>query len=140
MAMISHQTDKGYLLVLHKGEQLVAELTNFCNANKILSGWVSGMGGTTSAELGYYDLDSKQYIYQKLANLRELLSLSGNVSTAGDETILHLHAVVSGDDLTAKGGHLKELTVGGTCEVLIQPFNAELKRQVDDATGLNLIQ
>ena len=70
----------------------------------------------------------------------EITSLQGNVAWDGDEPVIHLHGTFSDESMQAFGGHIKELQVGGTCEILLHRWYKDaLTRQADPATGLNLL-
>lgn len=129
-----------YLLRLHKGEQLVVCLTDFVRKQGVAGGWVSGIGGALAAELGFYDLTAQHYRWKQFDELLEIISLQGNIAWVGEEPFLHLHGTFSGADMQTIGGHVKELTVGGTCEIFLHVWNkTQLTRASDDETGLKLL-
>ena len=132
-------TDRGYIVRLIKGEKIVETLTNFCSDNSISSGVVSGLGGASDITLGYYKLDTKEYVWKDFPEVHEILSLNGNVATVNDSPFLHLHVALSNENFDAIGGHLKEATVAATCEVSITDLNAEITREMDDQIGLKLL-
>jgi predicted DNA-binding protein with PD1-like motif len=84
-------------------------------------------------------LDEKQYQFQKLDQVLEIASLHGNVALKDGEPFIHAHAVFSDENLRTYGGHLKELTVGGTCEIHMRTFSDTWHREYDQETGLSLI-
>ncbi|MEX0932190.1 MAG: PPC domain-containing DNA-binding protein [Candidatus Saccharimonadales bacterium] len=137
--MRNRKTENGYLLRLEKGEELVEALTSFCKEHKITAGFLYGLGGTTSATLGYYNLGSNEYKFTHLDDLVEIANLSGNVAVKEGEPFLHLHATVADSLLRTFSGHVKELKVGGTCEIHLTVFNEPLERRKDTYTGLDLL-
>lgn len=138
--MLQKVVENGYLCRLNKGELLVESLTGFCVKNQVVAGWVAGLGGVSSAEIGFYDLENKKYVFNKLTNLVELISLQGNIALLENKPFLHLHASFSDNEGKLYGGHLKEATIAGTCEIYITSFLEPLARKPDNATGLNLLQ
>ena len=138
--MKSQKVSGGYVLVLRKGEPLVRTIAEFCSQHQITAGWLSGIGAVRGAEIGYYDLEDKNYHFQQLDGLYEVLNLSGNVSKWRDQIILHLHIELADRRLQSRGGHLKEAEVGGTVEIYLQIFDQPLTRAEDADTGLKLIQ
>jgi predicted DNA-binding protein with PD1-like motif len=104
-----------YLVRLEKGELLVESLLRFVTEQKISGGWISGIGGATWAEVGFYDLTAQHYRWKKLDQLLEITSLQGNVAWDGDDPFLHLHGTFSDGTMQSFGGHVKELETGGTC-------------------------
>jgi uncharacterized protein len=129
-----------YLVRLEKGELLVESLLQFAKEQKISGGWISAVGGALSAEIGFYDLAAQHYIWKKLDTLLEIASLQGNLAWDASEPVLHLHGSLSDKTLQTYSGHIKEIEVGGTCEIFVHVWNKdELSRTLDDQTGLNLL-
>ncbi len=131
-----------HVLRLEKGELLVASLLGYARQQDVTSGWVMGLGGALWAELGCYDLETREYKWKKLDQLLEITSLQGNFAQDDQgETMLHLHGSFSDTDMQAYGGHIKELAVAATCEVFIHGwFDKEpLRRTLDDEIGLKLL-
>lgn len=118
----------------------MATLTRWCGQRGIFSGFMYGLGGVQSAELGYYDLEQHQYHWHKRSDVVEILSLQGSISQANDDqAFLHVHATLGTDQLQAIGGHVKQLIVGGTAEIKLIPGDDAVKRQDDADTGLSLL-
>jgi predicted DNA-binding protein with PD1-like motif len=134
-----YELNTNYTLIFNKSENLIENLTEFCKRKSIPAGFFHGLGGALSAELGYYHLDEKQYQFQKLDQVLEIASLHGNVALKDGEPFIHAHAVLSDENLRTYGGHLKELTVGGTCEIHMRTFSDTWHREYDQETGLSLI-
>lgn len=55
------------------------------------------------------------------------------------EPFWHVHGTFGSWDLAGVGGHVKEMVVGLTCELLVTPLDGPLTRIFDDETGLKLI-
>lgn len=128
-----------YVIRLEKGEELVKEVLDFCRDNKIKAGFMTGLGGLTSALVGYYNLNRKKYIFRNVKDAVELVSLNGNVAEVGGELALHMHAAVSDRRNKVHGGHLKEAEVGGTCEIYLMAFDGPMQRKMDEEIGLPLL-
>ena len=139
---MTYQTDGfNWIVRLEKGERLIEQLTKFIQKNNIPSCWISGIGGAIQVELGYYDLDNQKYEWQIIDELLEITSLQGNIAWNSDnELILHIHGSFSKKDMSAVGGHIKELVVGGTCEVFLHRwYSQKLQRSMDSDIGLKLL-
>lgn len=129
----------GYVLVLKKGEPLAESVQNFCTQNQVTAGFITGLGAVLSAEVGYRDLEAKEYRWQKFDKVAEITNLTGTVALVEGEVNLHAHITLAGEDYQAYGGHLKEATIGGTCEIHLSVFDEPLSRKLDDDTGLKLL-
>jgi uncharacterized protein len=130
-----------WLVRLEKDELLVENLIKLVRAENIRGAWVSGLGAVQWAELGFYNLETQEYVWKKLDQELEITSLQGNIAWAGDKPVLHVHGSFSDQNMQAFGGHVKELQVGGTCEVLLHHWYEQqgLHRILDEATGLTLL-
>lgn len=128
-----------YLVRVEKGEQLISSLIKLVKDEDIQGAWISGLGGSLSAEIGFYTLDEQAYDFKVFDQLLEITSLQGNVSWLNGEPKLHMHGTFSDENMKAIGGHVKELTVGGTCEIILHTFNTKLTRTLDDEVGLPLL-
>lgn len=136
--MIFKKTNGQILIRLSKSEKLIENLTKYCLDNHIKAAQVSGIGAVLWAEVGYYDLDRKEYQYKKYEETMELTSLSGNVSEKDGQPFLHLHANISGREGKTYGGHLKEAAAAGTVEIFLTPVEGPISRKLDEGTGLAL--
>lgn len=127
------------LLVLKRGDELHAKLQEFAREHELKGAWVQGLGGSGAMTLGYYNLAEREYEWQELSDNLEILSLQGNLAWVDGKPFWHLHGSFSRSDFTTVGGHIKEMVVGLTCELLIAPLDMSLSRTFDDGTGLKLL-
>ena len=126
--------------VLKRGQEITEEILGFCEEKRIRSAYFSAIGAVSEAELAFYDIEKKKYLFRKFGEDLEIDSLTGNVAVLEEKLALHAHGVFSGRDMKATGGHLKSAVVSGTCEVFLVPLNRSLTRSYDEDTGLNLIK
>lgn len=129
----------GYLLRFELHDSLISGLESFVRTQKIKGAWLQGLGAARGVELGFYNLESENYEWHSLTELMEITNLTGNVSWMGEEPVIHVHATLSNKRLQAIGGHVKELIVGGTCEVFLRLLDDKITRSFDHQTGLNLL-
>ena len=137
--MVSKQFGSDYLLRFDKDELLMETLLKFAKDRGIHPSWVNGLGGALWAEIGFYDLSKKQYVFQKIDKNLEIANLTGNITWTNNVPAAHLHIVVSDERLQAYGGHLKELAVAATCEVRLKTFDEAISRKHNETSGLDLI-
>lgn len=129
-----------YIVRLEKGEKVVEQLTKLAKDQSLPSCWINGLGGASSAELGFYDVEAQQYKWQKIDESLEILSLQGNITWTDKEPAFHLHGVFSKADLSTIGGHVREIIVSGTCEILLHRWYGDnLTKSIDPQTGLKLL-
>lgn len=128
------------VVIVQRGEELHEKLREYAQTHDLESAWVSGLGGSGTLTLGFYDIETREYEWKEFNDPLEILSLQGNLAWVDDEPFWHIHGVFSGRDFAAVGGHVKELVVGLTCELHITPLETLLTRVFDDETGLKLLE
>lgn len=129
-----------YTVTLERGELLIASLMKIIKDRDIHSAWINGLGGATWVQLGFYDLEAKQYSWKRFDQLLEITSIQGNIAWQDNEPVIHTHGTFSSSDYNAIGGHIKELQVGGTCELHLHTiFGNKLHRLNDRKSGLDLL-
>lgn len=138
--MLQYSSKNSDLLVINRGEELLAQLMGCAKERNLTSAWLSGLGGSGKVTLGFYDIETKEYEWKEFNEPQEILNLTGNLSWVDGEPFWHVHGTFSGRNLTTVGGHVKELVVGLTCEILVTPLETPLTRVFNDETGLQLLQ
>jgi predicted DNA-binding protein with PD1-like motif len=129
-----------WLVRLEKGELLVESLLKLVQQENLSSAWLSALGAAGWVELGFYELPSKTYRWKKFERDLEITSLQGNLAWDGEEPVWHIHGSFSDETMQVFGGHVKELEVAGTCEILLHRWYADkLQRKTDEAIGLKLL-
>jgi len=128
-----------YLLRLQRGESLINALNTFAREAKLKSAWCQGIGGAESATIGYYDLANRNYLWHDINELVEITSLSGNLAWVDDEPFWHLHGVFGDKNFQSLSGHIKNLTVGATCEIFVHSSQRKITRALDPEVGLKLL-
>jgi hypothetical protein len=114
-------------------------LTKWARDHQVGSGHLTAIGAWRSAVLGYYDLERKAYRKNVVDQQVELLSLVGDFAVDNGRTVLHAHAVVGLPDGSTRGGHLLEAYTSPTTEVFVTTSSVALQKQLDPASGLDLI-
>ncbi len=129
-----------HLLRLEKGELLMESLVEFAKINNLETGWVMGLGACRWAELGFYNLETKSYTWQKFDQPMEIVNLQGNIALKDGQPFAHIHAVLSNNDFQSVAGHVKELEVNATCEIFFHHwFKDGINRKPDENIGLPLL-
>lgn len=128
-----------FVVVLDKGDDAVAALTQFAMDHDIAAASLTAIGAFSRATIGYFDRDSKIYEPISIDEQVEVLSLVGDIALAEDRPKVHAHVVLGRRDGTTRGGHLLAGEVWPTLEVVITHAPAHLRRTVDAETGLPLV-
>jgi len=128
-----------WFLRLDKGEDLFSSLEEWAREHDIKGGHLSGIGALKDVELGFYHLSEQHYQKKTFPKEAELLSLDGNVSLLEGKPFFHIHAVLGNEKFEAFGGHLFSATIAVTCEINFRVFNGDIRREMNEEIGLNLI-
>jgi predicted DNA-binding protein with PD1-like motif len=128
-----------HVLVFDPGDDVSAGLLNYAKEQNLTAARFTGIGALSQVTLGFFDLETKDYLKNEIREQVELLSLVGNIAEYDGKPKVHAHVVVGKRDGTAYGGHLLKGTVRPTLEVTLIAEPAHLKRKTDPATGLALL-
>ena len=128
-----------YIIAIHKGEEVLSVLTTFCTENYISNGYFRGIGAVDYLACGYYELEEKKYHFTHYDQMLEVVSMTGNVMLKDGTPFIHVHGVFTDTTNNAFGGHIKEMKVGVTLEVILTILPTKLDRKLDEDIGLFLI-
>jgi predicted DNA-binding protein with PD1-like motif len=135
--------DRSWVLVFATGDDPSDGLLTFAKEHGLVAAHLTGIGAFSQVDLGFYDIEAKQYRRNEVHEQVEVVSLVGDIATKatdrGDEPVVHVHVVVAGSDALARGGHLLGARVRPTLEVVVTETAGHLRRRHDDASGLALI-
>jgi uncharacterized protein len=135
------ENPKTYVIVLETGDEVLASLNGFAQAEHLAASSFKAIEALSSVEVGWFNWDSKEYqIAVKLDEQVELLSLIGDIALKDNEPQIHAHLVIGRRDGTAHGGHLLSATVRPTCEIIVTESPRHLQKEIDPASGLALIR
>ncbi len=129
-----------YVLRFEKGEEVLGALKKFLTDEKITAGAFNGIGACGTAELSYFNLETKQYQSKVFSEDLEIVSLTGNGAILNGQVALHAHAVLSRADFSTIGGHVNKLVVSATCEMFLIKLDGKMERKLDEGTNLNLLE
>ena len=127
------------VLVFEKGDEVIESLLEFAKRERLTSGSFTAIGAFSDVTLGFFEREQKDYKRIPLAEQVEVLTLAGDIATKDGEPQVHAHAVVGKADGSAWGGHLLEGHVWPTLELVLVETPGELRRSLDQETGLPLI-
>ncbi len=133
-------SDGVYLMTLERGELAVATLQQFATTKGIKNGYFTGIGAVDQLTCGYYDLAQKQYYFTEYHDLVEVVSLTGNIFLKDGTPFVHVHGVFTNTTNAAFGGHIVEMRVGVTLEVVFTPLASAHTRVPNECIGLALVE
>ena len=136
---MNYKKTKNYIaLSLQSDEYINESIKKVFIEEGLKSGWIEGLGAVYDIELGYYDLNKKDYIKKRFEGEYEITSLVGNVAFLDNECFVHTHTTICDSNFQAFGGHLFDAKISATGEFKITLFDTKIKRAFSDEIGLNL--
>jgi hypothetical protein len=123
---------------LETGDEIIESITNVLKIEKIYSGMINGIGAISQVELGFYNIESKEYKKESFNYDYELTSLMGNITLKYEVPFVHIHINMSDDNFKVSGGHLFSAVTAATAEVIILLNEQTIKRELDKNVGLYL--
>lgn len=122
-------TNRGYIIRMEPGEEILDSLVAFIEKKRIPSGYFQGIGGIKEIEFGYFDPKKNDYIRHTYEGAYELITASGNISDVEGKPFVHSHAVISDEKFRTFSGHLFRATVTNTAEIFLFPLDVALIRR-----------
>jgi predicted DNA-binding protein with PD1-like motif len=128
-----------FVVVMDKGDEAVEQLLRFARDHSVAGAGLTAVGACRSATLGYFDTQAMTARNRAFEGQLEVLSLIGDIALKDDEPALHAHVVLGGSDYSTVGGHLQQMTVFPTLEVIATETPGHLAKRIDPETGMALI-
>jgi len=138
--MFFQAVEGGYMVRVERGEELIGALKTLMEQEQVGSGTVTGLGATSFARLGIYDVEARVYVDRTFEGVHEICNLTGSLSWHDGAPFPHVHMVLSDFELRAIGGHCFEALAGATIEVFVRSFEERIDREMDDDLGLHLLK
>ena len=127
-------------LCFEKDEPLRQTLECFLKETDCSGGAITGIGAALDPLLGYFSLATNAHDQQQFRGFYEITSMNGSVTLAEDGTPgFHLHGTFADERCHLIGGHIHDLTVGLTLEMVIYRSVWSLRRKTDKVTGVQLL-
>ena len=135
-----HRFNDTYVVRMDRGEEVMSTLAGLCEKEGIRLASVEAIGAVDRAVVGLYDVGEKVYHRKEFNEPMEIASLLGTVTEKDGKPYLHLHATLCDADMQTHGGHVNELRISATCEMVLRLIPGAVGRRLDDVTGLNVFQ
>lgn len=127
-----------WTVCLNRNEEIISNLTELALREAIPFATILGVGAVKNTELGYFDLEKKDYLRRLFEEDAELISLNGNITWVDSKPYVHIHLCLSGPDFKAYAGHCFKATIAVAGEVVLQMGTHQVNRKRADFCGLNL--
>ncbi len=138
MKIILQEHEK-YVLRFDKDEEVFAGLTEFATANNIGAATFTGLGTCSMVEMAYFNPFLKEYRKKPYRENYEIVSLIGNIAKLDGKPAIHAHGSFGATDFTLLGGHIFQIVVLATCEILLTKLEGNMERKNNPDFNLNLL-
>lgn len=128
-----------FLLVMDKEDEAFSQITAFAADHQITAASITAIGACSSVTLGYFDPDVSDYRQSSFDEQLEIVSFIGGIAEEDGKPALHAHVVLGRRDFSTLAGHLMEMTIFPTMEIVLTENPAHLRKHLDRETGLTLI-
>jgi hypothetical protein len=130
---------KNYAIVLAKDDEVISGLSDFARQNKVTSASFTAIGAFSRVTVAWFDDARKEFKLIPINKQVELASMIGDIALSGEQPVVHTHVSVASSDGTIRGGHLINAFVFPTLELFMTVYSTPLRKRLDEATGLKLI-
>ena len=137
--MHHRQQEDAYVIRFERGEDIIAALARFLDAQGVANCAFSAIGAVNELELAMFMPQDKQYHTRTFREDLEIASLSGNAFPFEGKAFVHAHGVFGRKDFSAIAGHVNRAVVSVTCEMIMRVLPTTLQKSVDDDTALKFI-
>jgi uncharacterized protein len=129
-----------FAVILQKGDEAMRCMQDFAINERLGGAQITGIGAFSSAQLAFFDWETRKYQAIPVGEQVEVASLNGDIAVGPDgRPSVHVHAVLGRRDGTALAGHLQEGHVRPTLEITITESPTHLCKVKDAESGLALI-
>ncbi|MCI2110712.1 MAG: DNA-binding protein [Acidaminococcaceae bacterium] len=128
-----------YIIRMNRGEELLTDLQEVCEKEKITLGSVQGIGALGEITIGVFDRKQFKYFTETYKGDFEIASCMGDISTKEGKNYLHIHIVIGNvHEGRIYAGHLSKGIISLTGEFIIHKINGIVEREYSEEVGLNL--
>jgi uncharacterized protein len=128
-----------FVVVMDKGDEAVDQLLRFARDHDVAGAGLTAVGACRSATIGYFDTEAMTGRNRAFEGQMEVLSLIGDIALKDDEPAVHAHVVLGRSDYSTIGGHLQQMDVFPTLEIIATETPGHLTKRIDQETGMALI-
>lgn len=134
------QGQRTFAVILEQGDEAMDCLKKFAQSENLSAAQFTAIGAFSTAEIAYFDWDSKKYRPIPVREQVEVASMIGDVALGPDgKPAVHAHVVLGRADGGAMAGHINRGDVRPTLEILVTESPAHLRKRYDPESGLALI-
>jgi predicted DNA-binding protein with PD1-like motif len=133
------QDNRRHFLRFDKDEEVIEGLVNYAKEHGITAAFFTGIGTSSTVEVGFFNSFLKDYRKKPLLENFEILSLTGNIASLNGAPAVHAHGTFGNNEYGVVGGHVFKVVTLATCEVFLVNLEGKLERGMNEEWKLNLL-
>jgi predicted DNA-binding protein with PD1-like motif len=137
--LIDQNGHKEYAVVFYKGDEAFSGLVEFAKKYNVTSAHFTAIGAIDAATIAWFNPARKMYKAMTFTGQMEVASMIGDIALYNGKPAIHTHAVIGFPDGTTRGGHVIEMHVRPTLEVMVTVDPIGMQKRFDPETDLTLI-
>lgn len=138
--LLSHSDRrKEFAVIFGKGDEAFSGLVEFAEEYQVTGARFTAVGACRGAVLAWFSPDRRMYKKIPIEGQAEVASMTGDVALLDGKPVIHMHAVIGLPDGTARAGHVLEVHVWPTLEVMVTVYATRMMKSPDPETGVSLI-
>lgn len=119
-----------YALIFAEGDEAYRELQRFATETGVNGASITGVGAAMRATVGWFDFVAKKYDPIRVEEQVEVISFLGDIATTEDgKPQVHAHVALAKHTGAMVGGHLIELYVAPTLELIVTETPTHLRKR-----------
>ena len=130
---------KEYAVIFRTGDEAYSGLREFAQKYDVTSAHFTAIGAISGATIAWLDTSRKLYKVMPFTGQMEVVSMTGDIALSNGKPYVHTHAVLGLPDGTTRGGHVVEMFVRPTLEVMITVDPKGMQRVHDPETDMTII-
>jgi predicted DNA-binding protein with PD1-like motif len=130
---------KQYVVIFYQGDEAFSGLLELAEKYHVRSAHFTAIGALNGATVAWFDPQRKMYKKIPIDGQHEVIGMSGDIALYQGKPVVHTHMVVGSPDGTTQGGHVLEVHVSPTLEVMVTDDPVTMQKRFDPATDLTLI-
>src|ERR1700721_391851 len=130
---------KQYAVIFYQGDEAFSGLLEFAEKYQVASAHFTAIGALNGATLGWFDPQRKMYKKIPINGQHEVIGMSGDIALYQGKPVVHTHMIVGGPDGATAPGPVLDGYVSPTLEVMVTVDPITMKKRLDPATDLTLI-
>lgn len=128
-----------FAVIFSKGDEAFSGLQEFAEKYQVTAAHFTAIGAISGATLAWFDPQRKMYEKIPINGQHEVAAMIGDIALYQGKPVVHTHAVVASSDGGTQSGHVLDLYVAPTLEVMVIVDAATMRKKLDPETDLTLI-